>query len=184
MLDRTERAGAGAPAMSGDVDVIGARFGHARGDRADAARGDQLDPDPGRRVDRPQVGDQLRQVLDRVDVVMGRRADQRLARARAPEGGDVLRGLAAGQLPAFARFRALGDLDLELLGSGQVGCGHPKARRGDLLDAGVAPLAVDARLVPGGILAALTRIGGAAGSLDPDRHRLMRLGREGADAHG
>ena len=46
---------------------------------------DQLDADPGARVDRAQVGDQLGQVLDRVDVVVRRRADHR--RAPAGRGG-------------------------------------------------------------------------------------------------
>ena len=60
------------------MDVVRACLGDAGGDRADPQGRDQLHADPGARVDGPQVGDQLREVLDRVDVVVRRRADQRL----------------------------------------------------------------------------------------------------------
>ncbi len=86
----------------------------------DAGLGDELHRDGGVRVDAPQVEDQLREVLDRVDVVVRRRRDQRHSRLRVPETGDLLGHLVAGQLPALARLRALRDLDLELLGDGGV----------------------------------------------------------------
>ena len=84
------------------------------------AAGDELDADPRARVDRPQVGDELGEVLDRVDVVVRRRADVALAGLAATEGGDVGGRLAAGQLAALAGLGALGDLDLELVGPGEV----------------------------------------------------------------
>ena len=132
----------GPAGVPGQVDVRGPGLGHARRDRADAAPGDQLDPDPGTRVDRAQVGDELGQVLDRVDVVVRRRADVALARLAAPKGGDVGGGLASRQLAALARLGALGDLDLELVGPGQVGGRDAEARRGHLLDPGVVTAAV------------------------------------------
>ena len=90
------------------------------GDRADAAAGDELHADPRRRVDRAQVGDELGEVLDRVDVVVRRRADVALAGLAAAERGDVGRRLAPGQLAALAGLGALRDLDLELVGPGEV----------------------------------------------------------------
>ena len=63
------------PACPDEVDVVGAGLGTPGGDRPDATGRDELDADPRGRVDRPQVGDQLREVLDRVDVVVRRRAD-------------------------------------------------------------------------------------------------------------
>ena len=64
------------------------------------APGDELDADPGARVDGPQVGDELGEVLDRVDVVVRRRADVALAGLAATQRGDVARspcGRAAGR---------------------------------------------------------------------------------------
>ena len=145
VLDRRERRGAGPAGVAGQVDVRGAGLGDARGDRPDPAAGDELHADARQRVDGPQVGDQLGEVLDRVDVVVGRRADVALAGLAAAECGDVGRRLAPGELPALAGLGALGDLDLELVGPGEVRGGHPEPCRGDLLDPRVVAAAVRSR---------------------------------------
>jgi hypothetical protein len=75
---------------------------------------DQLHADLGVRVDLLQVVDELRQVLDRVDVVVRRRRDQGDAGRRMPQPGDLDRHLEAGQLAALAGLGALGHLDLDL----------------------------------------------------------------------
>ena len=184
VLDGAERRGAGPAGVPGDVDVGGARLDDTCGDGPDAARGDELDADPRGRVDRAKVGDELGQILDGVDVVMGRGADVGHALLPASERGDVGSRLPPGQLAAFARLRALRDLDLELLGADEIIGRHAETRRGDLLDARIASLAVGAGLVPGGVLAALAGVGRAAGSLHPDGHGLVRLRGKGANAHG
>ncbi len=183
VLDRRQRRGAGPAGMPGQVDVRRAGLGHARRDRPDAATGDELDADARARVDGPQVGDELGEVLDRVDVVVRRRADVALAGLAATQGGDVRGGLAPGQLAAFAGLRALRDLDLELVGAGQVRGRHPEPGRGDLLDPRVAAPAVGVGGVPGRVLATLAGVGRATGALDADGQRLVGLGRQGADAH-
>ena len=91
--------------------------------------------------------------------------------------------LAPGQLAALARLGALGDLDLELVGPGEVRGGHAEPRRRDLLDPRVAPAAVGVRHVPRRVLAALAGVRGATGPLDADRQRLVGLGRQRPDAH-
>ena len=149
----------------------------------DTSARDELDADPRRRVDRPQVGDQLGQVLDRVDVVMRRRADVALAGLAATKGGDVRGRLPAGELAALARLRTLGDLDLELVGAREVGRGHAEPRRSDLLDAGIAPLTVRPGRVPGRVLPTLAGVRGPARQLDADGQGLVRLRTQGADAH-
>ena len=183
VLDRAQGRGARPAGAAGEVDVVGPGLGDAGRHRPDAPRGDELDADPGRRVDRPQVGDELGEVLDRVDVVVRRRADVGLTGLAAPEGGDVGRRLARRQLAALAGLGALGDLDLELLGPGEVRRRDPEPARRDLLDLGVAAPAVGVRGVPGRVLATLARVRGAAGPLDPDRQDLVGLRRERADAH-
>ena len=45
-------------------------------DGADANLGHELDRDVGRRIDVLQIEDELRQILDRIDVMMRRRRDQ------------------------------------------------------------------------------------------------------------
>ena len=91
MLDRGQRRSAGAAFEAGDGDMVGARLGDAGGDRADADFGDELHRHVARRVDVLQVEDELRQILDRIDVVMRRRRDQADARRRVAHLGDDLR---------------------------------------------------------------------------------------------
>ena len=78
--------------------------------------------------------DELREVLDRVDVVMRRRRDEADAGDGVPEFGDVFGHLVAGKLAAFARLGALGHLDLDLVRAREVLGRHAEARRGHLLD--------------------------------------------------
>src|SRR5207237_1238753 len=84
----------------------GLRLGHARGDGADADLRNELYADPRFGIRVLQIVDQLRDVFNRVDVVMRRRRDQLHAGRGVAQLGDVLRYLAAGQLPAFAGLRA------------------------------------------------------------------------------
>jgi hypothetical protein len=68
--------------------VVGVSLGNARGDCADADLGDQLDADASLRVDVFQVMDQLRQVFDRVNIVVGRRRNQAYTRRRMAHPGN------------------------------------------------------------------------------------------------
>ena len=183
VLDRRQRRRPGPAGVTGQVDVRRAGLGDPGRDRAHTSARDELDADARPRVDRPQVGDELGEVLDRVDVVVRRRADVALAGLAAAERGDVGGRLLAGQLAALARLRALGDLDLELVGAGEVGGGHAEPGRGDLLDPGVVAAAVGGRGVPGRVLAALAGVRRAAGALDADGQRLVGLRAQRADAH-
>ena len=86
VVDRRLRRGAGAAVVAGDHDVVGVGLRHARGDRAHPDLGHELDRHPRARVRAAQVVDQLLEVLDRVDVVVRRRRDQRHARASSGAG--------------------------------------------------------------------------------------------------
>ena len=99
-LDRGERRGAGAAVVAGDDDVVGARLDAADGDRADPGLGGELDRDGRLRVGRAEVVDQLLEILDRVDVVVGRRRDQLGPREREAQRARCTRrpcGRAAGR---------------------------------------------------------------------------------------
>ena len=103
-------------------------------DGADADLGDELHVDARRRVGVLEVVDQLLEVLDRVDVVVRRRADQADARRRVPGLGDPRVHLVAGQLAALAGLGALGHLDLQVVGVREVLRRDAEAARRDLLD--------------------------------------------------
>ena len=86
VFDGRQRTRAGAAVVAGDGDEIGVGLGDARGDRADAGLGDQLDRHQCARVDLLQIEDQLRQILDGIDVVVRRRRD-RVRRPAAQSAG-------------------------------------------------------------------------------------------------
>ena len=88
------------PVVAADQDDVGLGLGDAGGDRADADLGHQLHADARAVVRVLQVVDQLRQVLDRVDVVVRRRRDQPDARRRVADRARCTRrpcGRAAGR---------------------------------------------------------------------------------------
>ncbi len=205
VLDRGDRRGAGAAVVAGDHHVVGLGLGDAGGDGTHADFGDQLDRDRGPGVGVLQVVDQLRQVLDRIDVVVRRRRDQADAGHRMAQLPDVLGDLVSGQLAALAGLGALGHLDLDLLGAGEILCGDAEAPRGDLLDLGaqrVAGLQFQVALDPPGaddlgellaalqhpvavgVLAALAGVRLAADAVHGDGQQGVRLGRDRAQRHG
>ena len=181
VLDRGQRRGAGAAFEAGDGDVVGARLGNAGGDRADADFGDQLDRDLAVRIDVLEVVDQLRQILDRIDVVMRRRRDQADAGRRMPHARDDGVDLVAGQLSAFAGLGALRHLDLHHVGVDEIFRGDAEAPRGDLLDRRAHRIAVRQRLEAIAFLAAFAGVGLAADPVHRDRQRGVRLARDRAE---
>ena len=67
---------AGTAGVAGDQHDIGVCLRNARGNGTHADFRDQLDGDARLGIDVLQVVDQLRQIFDRVDVVMRRRRDE------------------------------------------------------------------------------------------------------------
>ena len=164
----------GASGVAADQDVVGARLGDTGRDRADPGFGDQLDADPGARVDLAQVVDELGQVLDRVDVVMRGRRDQRETGHGVANTGDEAGDFVPGDLAAFAGFAPLGDLDLQLFGHREIAGGDPEPSGGDLLDLGVRDVRT-ILVVPGLVLAAFTGVGAGAEPVHGDREGAVRL---------
>ena len=77
VLDRGERRGAGAAVEAGDEDHVRMRLGDAGGDGAYSGLGDELDADARVGVGAAEIVDELREILDGVDVVVRRRRDER-----------------------------------------------------------------------------------------------------------
>ena len=155
VLERGERRSAGATVVTRDEYDVRVRLGHTGGNRADPDLGDQLHVDAGRRVGVLQVVDQLSQILDRVDVVVRRRRDQAHAGRAVPGLGHPGVDLVAGQLATLAGLGALGHLDLDVVGVGEVLRGDSEAAGRDLLDRR-ATLGVVETV---GVLATLTGVG-------------------------
>ena len=76
VLDAGLRRGAGAAVVAADQHHVRVRLGHAGGDGADADFGHQLHADARVVVGVFQIVNQLRQVLDGINVVMRRRRNQ------------------------------------------------------------------------------------------------------------
>ena len=160
------------------------RLRHARSDRADADFGHQLHRDARLRIDVLQVVDQLRQIFDRVDVVVRRRRNQAHAGHRVAHARDDFVHLVAGQLAAFAGLRALRHLDLQFVGVDQVVGGDAEARRGHLLDGAAAQIAVRIGLEARFVFAAFAGVRLAADAVHGDGQRLVRFLADRAERHG
>ena len=184
VLDRGQRGGAGPAIVAGDQDHVGMRLGDARRHRSHPHLGHELHADPRVVVGVLEVVDELRKVLDRVDVVVRRRRDEPDARRGVAGLGDPRVDLGARQLAALAGLGALGHLDLDLAGVDEVLAGDAEAAAGDLLDGAAARVAVGQRLVARRVLAALAGVGLAAQAVHGDGEGLVGLARDGAVAHG
>ena len=127
VADGGQWRGAGAAHLTANQDHVGPGFGHAGGNRAHPHFGNQFNIDAGLGVGAFEVVDQLGQVLDGINVVVGRRRYEPHVGGAVAGGGDPGIDLFTGQLAAFAGFGPLGHLDLEFHGAGEVCDGHAEA---------------------------------------------------------
>ncbi len=167
---------AGAAVVAGDGDQVSVGLGHAGSDGADTRLRHQFDRHQRLRVDLLEVEDQLRQVLDGVDVVVRRRRDQRHTRHGIAQSGDQAVDLATGQLTAFTRLGALGDLDLQHFGVDQVLRCDTEAAGCDLLDLRAALGAVAGR-----IFTAFAGVRARADAVHRRGNGLVRFRRQGTE---
>ena len=107
-----------------------------------------------------------------------RRRDQGHTRYRITQLGDQAVDLAAGQLPAFTRLGALGDLDLQHFGVDQVFRGHPETAGGHLLDFRALDGAVTRR-----VFAAFAGVGTRAQAVHGFRQGFVGFRRQGAEGN-
>ncbi len=170
VADRADRRSTGPAVVAGDGDQVGTGLDHAGGDRTHAGMADQLHRHQRGRVDLLEVVDQLRQVFDRIDVVVRRRRDQADPGPGIAQARDQFVHLVARQLAALAGLGALRDLDLQHFGVDQVLSGDAEAARGDLLD-----LAALGGAIACGIFTAFAGIAAAAEAVHGNRQSLVRF---------
>src|SRR5215813_729074 len=158
-----------AAVVTADGDDVGARLGDACRYRADEGHRRNLDRDFRVRVGGLQLGDHLRQVFDRVDVVIVRRREQVDALRSVARLRDQFRHLHSGQVSALSRLRALADLDFDKIGA-------------------VEQMDVDAEAPGSHLLAAILLVPahhvGDFTALAVHRHDLQTLGGFGVCAEG
>ena len=169
MLDAGERRSARAAGIAGDQDMIGVRLGHARGNGAHTHLRHQLDADARIGVRILQIVNELGEILDGVDVMVRRRTDEPHPRRGVADPRDGLVHLASREFAALPGLGALGHLDLQLVGVGQVPDGDAETAGGHLLDGRAPGIAGWQRPVPLGVLPALAGIAAAADAIH--RHR-------------
>ena len=136
--------GAGPAVVARDEHHIGVRLRHAGCDRADADLGDQFHVDPGRRVGVLEVVDQLGEILDRIDVVVGGGLMRPTPGSNAGSWRSTGRpcGRAADPL---AWLCALRHLDLDVVGVDEVFARDAEATGCGLLDRRTPEVAVVVR---------------------------------------
>ena len=184
MPQRSPWRGARPAVVARDEDDVGAGLGDAGRDGADADLRDELDRYPRVGIGALEVVDELGEVLDGVDIVMGRRGDEPDAGGGLAALRDPGIDLASGQLAALARLGPLGHLDLYFLGAYEVFARHAEAAGGDLLDGAATRVSVRVGQEALGVLPALARIALAPEAVHGDRHRLVSLLADGSEGHG
>ena len=178
--------GRGSRAAFGSRDdyQVGFRLCHTGGNGAHAAFRHQLHADFGARVHVLQVEDELCQVFDGVDVVVGRGRNQRDARDGVACPGYHFVHLETGKLSAFTGLGALGYLDLYFVRVHQILCRDAETSRSHLLDGAAQAGAVFAWREACPVFATFTGIAASVQPVHGNRHRLVCLLADGAVGHG
>ena len=158
VLDTGPSRGTGTTVVAGDEDMVGLSLRDTTCYDADADFGDELDGDTRTGVRTLQVVDELLQVLDRVNIVVGRGRNETDAGGGVTGARDRGGHLVSRQLTTLARFGSLGHLNLELVGICEVVGGHTEATGGNLLDRRAHGVAVGQDLRTLGIFTALSGV--------------------------
>ena len=181
MLDGADGRRARAAVVAGNQNHVGVGLGHPGRDGAHARLAHQLHVDAGGAVGVFQVENQLGEVFDGINIVVGRGRNQADAGRGVAHLGNPLVHLVAGELATFAGLGPLGHLDLQLVGIRQVMRCHAEARRRHLLDGRAHGIAVGHFFVAHGVLAALTGVAFAANAVHGNGQGAVRLVRNRAE---
>ena len=183
IFDRRRRGRTRTTIVAGDQDHIRFRLCHASRNCANARRRNQLHRHLTARVDLLEVVDELRQILDRINVVVRRWGDQRHAFGRMAQAGDQVRDLHPWQLATLTGLRTLGNFDLKLFTLVEVFGGHTKPARSNLFDLRRWVVAVWLWMEVCRIFAAFAGIRLRPNPVHRHVQRLMRLRAQCAQRH-
>ena len=201
MLDGTEGRGAGAAVMAGNLNHVGVCLGHPGRNGANANFRHQLHRHLRGGMNLVQVMDELGQILDGIDVVVGRRRDEGHSGLAVAQPGNVGIHLGSGKLTPFPGFCPLGHLDFQLSAGAQISGSDAKAPGSHLFDGGAGRIAgaqtpqvgqggrvprlihVGERPVAHRIFPAFATVALAANAVEGNGQGFMGLPGEGPQAH-
>src|SRR5699024_1720714 len=152
------------------------RFGDTSCHGADSLFSNEFDVDAGVRVRALEIVDELREVLNGVNIVVRWWGNQPHTRGGNADFGNPRIDLIRWQLTALTGLGALRHLDLNIRAVIKIVASHAKAPRRHLLDGGAAGIAVGFNLKALGVLTALAGIGHAVQAVHGDSQGFMRLG--------
>ena len=135
-MDGVSRCRTGTAVITGYQDDLCSRLGYTGCYGSHTGFGYQFYGDSCLGVGIFQIVDQLRQILNGINVVMRGRRDQGHTWCGVSGLGDPGIYLSSGQMSALAGFCSLCHLDLDLLCTDQVTAGDAKTSAGYLLDGG------------------------------------------------
>ena len=136
IVDGVSRCRTGTTVITGYQDDLGSRLGHTGCYGSHTGFRYQLYGDSCLGVGIFQIVDQLRQILNGINVVMRGRRDQGHTWCGVSSLGDPWIYLSSGQMSALAGFCSLCHLDLDLLCTHQIAAGDAKTSAGYLLNGG------------------------------------------------
>ena len=183
MVNRITRRGTRAAVAARHENLVGPALGDAGRNRAHASFGDEFHRHARPRVRVLHVENDFGQILDGVDVMVRRRRYEPHARRAAPRAGNPRPHLGTRQMTAFAGFRTLGHLDLNLIGAHEIAARHAETTRSDLLDGRPLAVAVRQRNLAGRIFTALAAVRPAMETVHGDGQTFMGFLRDRAVAH-
>src|SRR5699024_4074965 len=160
------------------------RFGDTGCNSPDALFSHEFDVDAGIRIRALEIVDELREVLNGVNIMVRWWGNQPHTRGGNTHFSNPRIDLIRWQLAALTGLSALGHLDLNIGAVIKVVAGHTKAPGGHLLDSRAAGIAVGFNLKALGVLTALAGIRHAVQAVHGNSQGLMRLGRNRTVAHG
>ena len=184
IVDGVSRCRTGTAVIAGYQDDLGSRLGYTGCYGSHTGFGYQLHGDSCLGVGIFQIVDQLRQILNGVNIVMRGRRDQGHTGCGMSGLGDPGIYLSSGQMSALAGFCSLCHLDLDLLCTYQVTAGDAETSAGYLLDGRTTVESIRAYGQTVQILTAFTGIALAVQMVHGDGHGLMGFLGNGTVGHG
>ena len=183
VFERRDGRSAGTARVARDQHHIRMRLGDAGGHDSHAHFTYQLHADARLWVDVFEIVDQLRQIFDRVNIMVRGRGNQTYAGDRMAHARDDLIHLVTGQLAALAGLGPLRHFDLQFVGVDQIVGRDAEAARRHLLDGAAAQVSVGIALEALFVFAALAGVGPPAHAIHRDGDRFVRLLGDGAERH-
>ena len=137
-MDGTPWSGSRTSVITGNQNRLRAGLGNAGGNCSHPCFGNKLYRNIRVLVGVLQIVDKLRQILDRINIMVRRRGDQADSRSGVTGFCDPGIYFFCRKMSAFARFCSLRHLDLDLPCRHQIAAGHSEPSAGYLFNRGTA----------------------------------------------